>query len=100
MRRIRPLIAAALFLLFNIQPILSFDFTEGLIARDLESEQGEKVVIRLPGDSRIGVERFDGAIGSPVISLRGWRQLVFEMSKASPDGVSGTGVREMGSVAA
>jgi len=92
----RRLLAAAALLLVHFLAAPLFDSAEGLRARAVASENGEEAIIRLQGDSRIGVERFDGAIDAPVISLREWRQLVFEMIQASPDAGYRPDVREMG----
>lgn len=43
----------------------------------------------------MGVERFDGSTGSPLISPSQWRQLVFEMSRAAVSGGSWPGVFEI-----
>ncbi len=48
-------------------------------------ENGDTRILRLPGKSRIALERFDGGVGAPSVTHAVWRQLVFEMSSGWPD---------------
>lgn len=63
----------------------SVDAAAGTGTSGKETGYDESVIYRLHGDSRMGVARFDGSIGTKAISLPQWRQLVFEMSKAAVD---------------
>jgi hypothetical protein len=64
-------------------------------ARGRASGYGETRILRVPGDSRVPVERFDGSVKAPAITLAGWRQLIFEMSNAADDRDSWPNIREI-----
>jgi hypothetical protein len=112
MKRIRCIIAVSVFLLVLIQgghPVLS---SGREVPRDIRNAGSgvagacasahsrgtgyeETVILRLPGDSRIHVERFDGSAEAPSITLAEWRQLVFEMSNAAAGRDSWPNIREI-----
>jgi hypothetical protein len=96
MKTRRLFVTAVIFLLVHIQGSLQFDFTSDLSAHGFTAVDVETGLIRISGDSRIGVERFDGGGDAPAISLREWRQLIFEMSNAAPGRGCWPDIREIG----
>lgn len=88
-------IATSIFLLVLLQGASTIRDIQALEARGRMPAHEGTGIVRLPGDSHMGVERFDGTPDAPAISHRGWRQLVFEMSKAASEKGAWPDLREI-----
>jgi len=94
----RSVITVIIFLMVQIQgspPSRSRDAIAGLQARGSGTGHEERDLLRITGDSRLRIRRFDGRDEAPAITLKEWRQMVFEMSNAAGDRGSWPGIFEI-----